>query len=264
MPEEFLGKKEKKLTLTQQERKLKRIDPQRLQSWILYEDEEWLVFNKPAGIVIHPSHNHRNEPCMNDYLERYCEQQGYHKEKNQTFKPAFGYRLDKDTSGVLIAAKSYEALQYINQLIRERAISKNYMTRVSGKFPQHLMIDKAIEKTYSTKFGRAQMQVNAHEGLDSKTECWLEKCFHHPLLGAISLVRVKLYSGRMHQIRIHLSSERYPVLGDMIYGNPAINRILNKQLNIKRQLLHCQKYAFVDQKGKQRGFEAPLPQDFSL
>lgn len=152
------------------------------------------MFNKPAGIVIHPSQNHRNEPCMNDYLECYSQQHGYQKDKDQTFKPAFGYRLDKDTSGVLIAAKSYEALQYINHLIRERAISKNYITRVSGKFPQHLLIDKAIEKTYSTKFGRAQMQVNTDEGLDSKTECWLEKSFQHPLLGTISLVRVKLYS----------------------------------------------------------------------
>lgn len=96
--EALLGKKDKNLTLTQKERKMQKIDFDELQTWILYEDEDWLVFNKPAGIVIHPSAQHRNEPCMNDYLEFYCEKMGYTKDKHQTFKPAFGYRLDKDTS----------------------------------------------------------------------------------------------------------------------------------------------------------------------
>lgn len=75
-------------------------------------------------------------------------------------------------------------------------------------------------------------------------------------------MRVKLYSGRMHQIRIHLSSENYPVLGDLIYGKPVINRILNKQVGIKRQLLHCRKYQFTNLDGKVISFEAPLPIDF--
>lgn len=131
IPQELFGKKDPKLLLTQKERKLKKIDIDELETWILYEDQDWLVFNKPAGIVLHPSNNHRNDLCMNDYLEYYCDYKGYKKEnKNQTFKPSFGYRLDKDTSGVLIAAKNYEALQYINQIIRERAINKNYKTRV--------------------------------------------------------------------------------------------------------------------------------------
>ena len=69
---------------------------------------------------------------------------------------------------MLIAAKTYESLQYINQIIRERAISKEYLTRVAGKFPKHLIIDKAIEKTYNAKFARAQMQLNESDGLDSK------------------------------------------------------------------------------------------------
>ena len=82
----------------------------------------------------------------------------------------------------MIAAKNYEALQYINRIIRERAISKNYLTYVAGKFPKHLMIDKAIEKTYNSKFARAQMQLNESDGLDSQTECRLVKNKKHPLL----------------------------------------------------------------------------------
>lgn len=122
--------KDKRLVLSQKEKKMKKIDMDELQTWILYEDENWLVFNKPAGIVVHPSNKHRNDLCMNDYLEYYCQQQGYLKDQDQTFKPSFGYRLDKDTSGVLIAAKHYESLQYINKIIREREISKQYMTYV--------------------------------------------------------------------------------------------------------------------------------------
>ena len=73
--EELLGKKDKNLMLSQKERKLKKIDIDELHTWILYEDENWLVLNKPAGIVLHPSNKHRNDLCMNDYLERYCEKQ---------------------------------------------------------------------------------------------------------------------------------------------------------------------------------------------
>lgn len=88
-PEELLGKKDQSLLLSQKERKMKKVDMDELLTWILYEDEDWIVFNKPAGIVIHPSNQHRNDLCMNDYLEWYCEQQGYVKDKNQTFKPSF-------------------------------------------------------------------------------------------------------------------------------------------------------------------------------
>ena len=199
---------------------------------------------------------------MNDYLERYCEDQWI--STSSTFKPSFWYRLDKDTSWVLIAAKNYEALQYINQIIRERAISKEYLTLVAWKFPKHLIIDKAIEKTYNSKFDRAQMQLNESDWLDSKTECRLEKSFNHSLLWTISLVRVKLYSWRMHQIRIHLSSEGFPVLWDLIYWKPALNRIVYKSLHIQRQLLHCWKYQFKNIDGKSIAFQADIPQEFKL
>lgn len=264
-PESCLGAKDKKLALSQKEKKFQKLNPELVRSRILYEDEHRIAFNKPAGIVLHPSNKHWNDLCMNDYLEWYCEQIGLNqKAENQTFKPSFWYRLDKDTSGVLIAAKTYEALQYINQIIRERAISKEYLTFVAGKFPKHLIIDKAIEKTYNAKFARAQMQLNESDGLDSKTECRCEKTFQHKDLGQISLVRVKLYSGRMHQIRIHLSSEHFPVLGDLIYGKPVLNRIVYKSLHIQRQLLHCWKYQFKNLDGKQIAFEVPLPQEFKI
>lgn len=88
-PDHCLGKKDAKLALSQKEKKFQKLDPELVKSRILYEDEQWLVFNKPAGIVLHPSNKHRNDLCMNDYLERYCEKTGFQTEESQTFKPSF-------------------------------------------------------------------------------------------------------------------------------------------------------------------------------
>ena len=98
--------------------------------------------------------------------------------------------------------------------------------------------------------------------LDAKTEIRNEKTVNHPVLWDISLVRVKLYTGRMHQIRVHLASESLPVLGDIIYWNPATNRKMYKVLKINRQMLHCSRYSFVNIDGKEIEFTTHLPKDF--
>ncbi len=253
-----MGTEDLSLLVSQKDRKLEKVDMKKIQNQILFEDDHWIVFDKPAGIPMHPWNKHRNDLSMNDYLEKYAEAYA-----TSTFTPSFGYRLDRDTSGILIGAKSYEALQYINTIIRDRNIDKYYLTIVVGKFPQHLIIDKPLTKSYDKKFDRSHVKIDYREGLEAKTECWLEKTFVHPLLGQISLVKVKIHTWRMHQIRIHISDAWYPVLWDIIYGNPAANRILYKSLGITRQLLHCRKYSFFDPfKKDQVVFESPLPPDF--
>jgi len=207
---------------------------------------------------MHPGNKHRNDLCMNDYLDKYAEEY-----KTATFKPSFGYRLDRDTSWVLIAAKSYEALQYINSIIRERDIDKYYLAFVIGKFPEHLIIKKPLTKTYTKEFDRSQVKVDYDNWLEAKTECWLEQFIKHPQLGPISLLKIKIHTWRMHQIRVHVSSEWFPVLWDIVYGNPSVNRILYSLLGINRQLLHCRKYSFLDPfQNDQITFESPIPADF--
>ncbi len=246
------------LLLSQKERKLEKVDIQKLKQQILYEDDYRIVFDKLPGIPMHPWNKQWNTLSMNDYLEKYTESY-----ITDTFKPSFGYRLDKDTSWVLIGAKTYEALQYINTIVRERNIDKWYLTIVVGKFPKHMSIDKPLTKSYDKKFDRSHVKIDFREWLESKTECRLEKSFAHPLLGQLSLVRVKIHTWRMHQIRVHLSHEWYPVLGDIVYGNPSANRILYKSLHINRQLLHCRKYSFFDEiQETQMLFESPIPNDF--
>lgn len=164
---------------------------------------------------------------------------------------------------MLIAAKTYESLQYINQIIRERTIEKYYLTIVVGNFPKYLMIDKPLAKTYNKKFDRGQMHVDEKDGVEAKTECRCQKVIYHPLLGQLSLVKVKLHTGRMHQIRIHMNNVGYPVLGDIVYGKPVVNKILHTSLNIHRQLLHCWEYSFKDPYQKKMvHFTAPLPTEF--
>jgi len=241
------------------EERMKRLKLDKISPMIINEDKNWIVFNKPAWVVAHPSNQHVNDLSMNDYLDKYCELTEV--ETSDTFKPSFGYRLDKDTSGVLIAAKNYDSLQYINQIIREREIDKEYMTVVAWKMPEHLICEKSIEKIYSKKFGSSRMMVDVN-GQTAKTEFWNIKTVENGVLWAISCVKVKLYTGRMHQIRIHLASEWFSILGDIIYGNAMINRKLYKQLKINRQVLHCSKYSFKNIDGKDIFFEANLPGDF--
>jgi 23S rRNA-/tRNA-specific pseudouridylate synthase len=109
--------------------KMKNLNLEDIEKMIVHEDDNRIVFNKPAGIVAHPSNKHMNDLAMNDYLDKYCQLKDIHTD-SETFKPSFGYRLDKDTSGVLIAAKNYDALQYLNKIIRDREIDKEYMTIV--------------------------------------------------------------------------------------------------------------------------------------
>lgn len=122
---EFMHKSGKNKTKGEQRNE---VTLEQIQKMILYEDNNWLVFNKPAGIVMHGGNKQENVLAMHDYLKRYTSLTGI--EVNETFSPQFCYRLDKDTSGVLIAAKNYEALQYLNKLIRERKLQKQYLTVV--------------------------------------------------------------------------------------------------------------------------------------
>lgn len=153
-----MGSEDLSLLVSQKERKMEKVDTKKVKEQILYEDEHRIVFDKPAGIPMHPGNKHRNDLSMNDYLEKYAEEY-----KTATFKPSFGYRLDRDTSGVLIAAKTYEALQYINSIIRERDIDKYYLALVVGKFPRHLVIDKPLTKTYNKASDRSQVRIDYDE-----------------------------------------------------------------------------------------------------
>lgn len=250
-------------TLGNKEDKFKNLELKDISKYIIFEDENWIVFDKPAGIVAHSSEKYKNTLCMNDYLDRYSELTGIigNSKDIETFKPSFGYRLDKDTSGVLIAGKNYTSLQYINEIIRDRKIDKTYYTIVEWKPKKEDIFEESLLRVFDKWFNRSKMVVS-EEWQNAKTQIWTEKTIKHNILWEISLVKVKLFTGRMHQIRVHLGYHGFAVLWDIVYGKPSTNRKLYKQLKINRQILHCSEYSFKNIDGKQIKFSASLPADF--
>jgi len=247
------------------DRQKEHINRTKIKKRIIDETPDRLVRNKPAGIVMHESAQHYKDLCMHDYLDEYLikTDKTFKPWWTETFKPSFGYRLDKDTSWVLISAKTYNALQYINKIIRDRDIDKYYMTIVAWDFPKTFENTKALEKTYNKITDKAEVKISENRGKDSLTQARCHTTRQHPELGTISLVKVKIWTGRMHQIRVHLADAGYPIVGDLLYGNQVINRKLNKHCKIQRQLLHCRNYSFYDEANKiTRSREAKLPEEF--
>lgn len=245
------------------QQKIKSYHLEKIQKMIVFEDENRIVWNKPAGIVTHPGKDHDTDMSLHDIMKSYLFQTKQ-AVTSDTFNPSFCFRLDKDTSGIIISAKTYAALQWLNEQIRDRKVSKRYLTIVAGQAPDQLRMEGALAKGYDNKFGVAKMQIDSKEGKDSLTTTTTITSYQHPHLGRISLLDVTLYTGRMHQIRVHLSNAGYPILGDLMYGNPVTNRLAKKE-HIIRQLLHSSTYSFRDPFTQtQQQFTAPYPEDFNL
>lgn len=238
-----------------------------IQSHIVYEDKKRLVFNKPPHMLMHPwSGSAQKAITMNDWLYSYLNKQGQENwtriiTQGSTFKPAFCYRLDKDTSWVLIAAKEYDALQYLNELIRIRDVTKWYVVVVAWSLPKSLLIDKPLFKWFHWEKWRAHMFVNHEKWLPSKTMVYNLGTIQDRQLWTISLGLVRLFTGRMHQIRVHLVSEWFPVIWDQDYGNANIAKSLSKTHKIHRQLLHSFAYSFMDIDKSLKQFTAQMPND---
>ena len=237
---------------------------EKITSMLLYEDDNWLVRNKPADMVVHPGNKHTTDMTLHDILHAYLTQTDQQPDST-TFTPSYCFRLDKDTSGVIIAAKTYDALKYLNKLIRERQTYKEYATRVVGTPPTYLDMQAPLFKGYAQRTGKGHTFVNHAKWLEARTEAHLMETIEHPEIGPMSRLRIVLHTGRMHQIRVHLADAGYPVLGDLTYGHPKTNRLLQKHLGITRQMLHCHQYEFFDPYlQKTHTFIAPLPDLFFI
>lgn len=235
---------------------------------IIFENDNWLVFNKPPHILMHPwSWASQKAITMNDWLYSYLNLERRESgEKTltawSTFKPSFCYRLDKDTSGVLIAAKKYNALQYLNDLIRERHVYKWYVVVVQWNLPKKLIINKPLFKWFHWEKWRAHMFVNYEKWLPSQTHIFHVADTTLDKIGTVSLGLVRLLTWRMHQIRVHAASEWFPVLWDKDYWHEWVTRIVHKEYWVSRQLLHSYSYTFYDNiENKNQTFFASLPQD---
>ncbi len=246
-------------------KKIARLPIEEIQKHIIHEDDQRLVFNKPAWIVLHPWQKHLNDVTMHDMLQSYLKQTNW-AVWTETFSPQFCFRLDKDTSWVLIAAKTYQALQHLNTIIRERKVSKQYYTILVWELKKKTIVDQPLFTWFDKKMWRWKTFVNREpwKWKESLSTYFPEQTVTHKILWPITMTRVIIKTWRMHQIRVHAAYLWNPVVGDIMYGNPVINRKAVKKLAIKRQLLHSHTYWFFDPfHDKQVEFTARLPDSFN-
>lgn len=210
---------------------------------ILYEDAKMLVINKPAGIVVHPdSTGHRDDTIVNAVLSHL-------KIKSSTdLRPGIVHRLDKDTSGALVVAKTPASLKHLSGLFAKREVHKTYLALVKGTPHSEKGRIEASIKRDSTR--RKQMAINS-QGRSAITTFEVVQSW-----GWASLLKVKIETGRTHQIRLHLASIGHPVIGDQVYGDITLNNHVRQKYDLKRQFLHAWHLEIDD-----RTFTAPLPPD---
>jgi len=200
---------------------------------VQFENEDLLVVEKPPGVVVWPTKKTPQVSLKSLLLEIRPEQ----KKLGQDLRFGIAHRLDKNTSGLVVVAKTSEAFEYLTGLFRKRKIEKEYLALVYGKLEKHGVIEKPLTKIGQR--GISKVRVD-DEGKDAKTEYWPIGQYKFGL-DQFTLVRVKLHTGRTHQIRVHFSSEKHPVMGDDLYGKPESQK-LNQILF--RQFLHAAKLEF--------------------
>ncbi|MEK7566701.1 MAG: RluA family pseudouridine synthase [Patescibacteria group bacterium] len=221
---------------------------------IIYEDKDFLVLNKPAGVVVHPDKNHAEGTLVQEIVKKYPEVCGVgDASTDSALRPGVVHRLDKDTSGLLAVARNQESFTYLKSLFQEKGIKKTYLVLVSGVIKNDSgVIDLPIGR--SRKDSRRRIAGRGASGKlrEAVTEYKVVKRFKD-----FTLLEVKLITGRTHQIRAHFSAISRPVACDIIYGGkkPACPAGLN------RQFLHAWKLEFISPTGAKMSFEADLPDD---
>ena len=259
---------------------------------ILYEDFELLVVDKPAGVASHPGSgilpgaslieraraylssgatpvlskkkridsyaNAEGDPVdapLEDLLfagSREGLEPGW---GNELFSPSLVHRLDKDTSGVLLIAKTGSKLRDLTAAIRDGRIRKRYLALVAGRpEPSAGTIDAALERDDNPS-GAKSLIAEDGDGKRSVTHYKTLKT-----VGNYALLQVTIETGRMHQIRAHLSHIGHPIVGDTRYDRPAVARERLKELGLKRLFLHAEELAWTDD-GVKKVFKSPLPED---
>ena len=211
---------------------------------ILYEDEDIIILNKPAGVL-----SQKAQPDDYSLNERIVD---YYNTKDKTdtlFVPSVCNRLDRNTSGIILAGMSLKGSQMLSRILKDRTLDKYYLTIVSGK-----VIKASTIKGFLTKKA-SHNQVVVYQSIEEATENGVEKpafieTQYEPIdygrFGNLdfTLLKVKLVTGKTHQIRAHLRSVGHPIIGDGKYGLKSVNAITKKEFGLKHQLLHAYEITF--------------------
>ncbi len=215
------------------------LEPESIPLDILFEDEHLIVVNKPAGMVVHPSHGHDTGTLVHALLYHCDSLPGI----NGVERPGIVHRLDKDTSGSLVVAKTEAAHQGLSRLFATHDLQREYVAWCRGS-PR--WVNKRIVLPIGRHPHHRQKMAVVAGGKEAVTDATLEKRYHE----YFCRIRLRLHTGRTHQIRVHLSHEQVPVLGDAVYGrkfNPgkSIAEPAYSALQyLSRQALHAEVLGF--------------------
>lgn len=228
--------------------------PQDIALDIVFEDEHILVLNKPAGMVVHPAAGNHDGTLMNGLLYHYPEQ-------NLLPRAGIVHRLDKDTTGLMVVARTEKARLSLVEQLQTRDMGREYAAVVSGQMTGGGVVDQPIGRHPQH---RTKMAVHPM-GKEAITHYWVEERFQ-----SHTLIKVKLETGRTHQIRVHMAYLHYPLVGDRVYAGrqrvPAgATDVLREALKtFTRQALHARTLTLIHpHTNKEQSWEAAIPDDMS-
>ena len=217
---------------------------------IVYEDDSVLVLNKPAGLVVHPAAGNWTGTLLNGLL-------AHAPELSQVPRAGIVHRLDKDTSGLMVVAKTLPAQNHLVQQLQSRSVKRIYRAIADGIVPFDGKIETQIGRDPHNRLKMAVVKFGGKEAITHVNV--LERYQAH------SYIECSLKTGRTHQIRVHLREARHPLAGDPVYGNPRHPCSPEVKAEVKalaRQALHAYRLSFIHPKtGETMSFEAPMPDD---
>ena len=218
--------------------------PQDIPLDVVYEDDDVIVVNKPKGLVVHPAPGHYSGTLVNA-LMYHC---GYSLSGiNGVIRPGIVLRIDRDTSGLLIVAKNDTAHNILAEQIKVHSFTRDYMAVVQGVIKEDGTVDAPIGRH---KTDRKKMCVTTENSREAVTHYFVEQTYRNN-----TLVRLRLETGRTHQIRVHMAYIGHPVTGDEVYGNGSPKWLCG-------QCLHAKKIGFIHPDGRYMEFDSELPDYF--
>ena len=214
----------------------------------IIQTEDYVIVNKPSGLASQPGSGTRPGESLVEYLWEWGKKEGLN------FKPTIAHRLDQETSGMIIAALHGDTLRDFTRLIREHEVDKYYFALVKGNLKKDRgTINESLLRTDSAKGSKMLVGQENDKAQTAITHYRVKQHYE-----GYDLVKIKLETGRMHQIRAHFASIGHPLLGDTRYGDFALNREVKKLFGLNRLFLHSCRLEF-DWQGEHKVFDCPLP-----
>ncbi len=217
---------------------------------IVIQTEDYVVVNKPSGLASQPGSGTRPGESLVEYLWEWGRREGL------DFKPTIAHRLDQETSGMIIAALHGDTLRELTRMIREHEVDKFYFALVKGNLKKDKgTINETLTRTDAAKGSKMKVGETGKDAQKAVTHYRVKQHYE-----GYDLVKIKLETGRMHQIRAHFASIGHPLLGDTRYGDFALNRDVKKQLGLHRLFLHSCRLEFTWH-GDKIVLDCPLPKE---